>query len=154
MTRMGKRGWIAIGIAAILIVAAVVTAIILILRKNYTPVDQIDLNEYSLVGVEFERDYYLNEPNPSGALVFRNEAGTEKRAQLSEAEVTGLSTDEVGSFVMTATVQGQSIRAQYRVNYNDLLFELETPQSIGNSHAFRLDSMYGVCMDYEALVAP
>ena len=62
MTRMGKRGWIAIGIAAILIVAAVVTAIILILRKNYTPVDQIDLNEYSLVGVEFERDYYLNEP--------------------------------------------------------------------------------------------
>lgn len=153
MTRMGKRGWIAIGIAAILIVAAVVTAIVLILRKNYTPVDQIDLNEYSLVGVEFERDYYLNEPNPSGTLVFRNEAGIEKRAQLSEAEVTGLSTDEVGSFVMTATVQGQSIRAQYRVIYKDVQFKQEAPLCISIRDAFELDTMYADCIDYEGKVA-
>lgn len=153
MTRMGKRGWIAVGIAALLIVAAVITAVVLILRKNNTPVEQIDLSEYDLVGVEFERDFYLNEPNPSGRLVFRNDAGTEKRAQLSEAEVTGLSTSEVGSFVMTATVQDQSVRAQYRVIYKDIRFEQTKPLCVSIQDAFELDCIFADCTDYTGEVA-
>ena len=149
MASVKKRTWIAVGavLLALLVAAAVVVGVIRG-KKAYTPVSAIDLQEYKLVDVEYERDFYCNEPEPRAALVFRNEEGKEKRAPLSEAQVTGLDTHEVGERVMSVSVEGQQLEVVYKVVYKDIYFNQSSAICLSLHDAFELKNLYASCTDY------
>lgn len=156
MAKMNRKVFLAVGAAALalVIVAAVVIAVVIVKHKGYTPVGDIDLSEYQLVDVEFDRDIYLNEPDPQADLVFRNGAGEEKRAQLSEADsIAGLDTSKVGEGSLSVTVEGQSVQAVYRVVYKDVYFRQAAPVCLSRYDAFELKTLYASCTDYSDSVA-
>lgn len=145
-----KRKSTAIAAAAFLVIVAVVVAVIFLTKsKNYTALGDIDLQEYRLSEVEFDRAFYLNEP-VSGDLVFRNADGEEVRADLAddEVEVSGFDTSKVGKFSMRVTVKDQSVSATYEVTYKDILFEQADPICLSMGSAFELETLYATCTDY------
>ena len=146
-----KRKSTAIAAAAFLVIVAVVVAVIFLTKsKNYTALGDIDLQEYRLSEVEFDRAFYLNEPDVSGDLVFRNADGEEVRADLAddEVEVSGFVTNKVGKFSMRVTVKDQSVSAPYEVTYKDILFEQTAPVCLSMGSAFELEALYATCTDY------
>lgn len=146
-----KRKSTAIAAAAFLVIVAVVVAVIFLTKsKNYTALGDIDLQEYRLSEVEFDRAFYLNEPDVSGDLVFRNADGEEVRADLAddEVEVSGFVTNKVGKFSMQVTVKDQSVSAPYEVTYKDILFEQTAPVCLSMGSAFELETLYATCTDY------
>ncbi len=156
MAKMNRKVFLAVGAVALalVIVAAVVIAVVVVKNKSYTPVEDIDLSEYQLVDVEFDRDLYLNEPDPQAALVFRNGAGEEKRAQLSEADsVTGLDTSKVGEGSLSVTVEGQSVQTTFRVVYKNIYFKQTSPVCLSLYDAFELKTLFASCTDYSDSVA-
>ncbi len=149
MAKIKRRTIAVLAVAlALIVVAAVVVTVVVLKRKNYTPVDDIDLEEYSFVGVEFERDFYLHEPEPEADLVFRNGKGEEKRALLSEAEVSGLSTEEIGTAIMTVAVHGSSVDAEYTVCYKNISYASSTSVCLSLYDPFELDMLFASCTDY------
>lgn len=146
-----KRKSTAIAAAAFLVIVAVVVAVIFLTKsKNYTALGDIDLQEYRLSEVEFDRAFYLNEPDVSGDLVFRNADGEEVRADLAddEVEVSGFITNRVGKFSMQVTVKDQSVSAPYEVTYKDILFEQTSSVCLSMGSAFELEALYAECTDY------
>ena len=146
-----KRKSTAIAAAAFLVIVAVVVAVIFLTKsKNYTALGDIDLQEYRLSEVEFDRAFYLNEPDVSGDLVFRNADGEEVRADLAddEVEVSGFDTSKVGKFSMQVTVKDQSVSAPYEVTYKDILFEQTSSVCLSMGSAFELEALYAECTDY------
>lgn len=146
-----KRKSTAIAAAAFLVIVAVVVAVIFLTKsKNYTALGDIDLQEYRLSEVEFDRAFYLNEPDVSGDLVFRNADGEEVRADLAddEVEVSGFVTNKVGKFSMQVTVKDQSVSAPYEVTYKDIRFEQTEPVCLSMGSAFELEALYAECTDY------
>ena len=146
-----KRKSTAIAAAAFLVIVAVVVAVIFLTKsKNYTALGDIDLQEYRLSEVEFDRAFYLNEPDVSGDLVFRNADGEEVRADLAddEVEVSGFDTSKVGKFSMQVTVKDQSVSATYEVTYKDILFEQTGAVCLSMGSAFELETLYATCTDY------
>lgn len=106
--------------------------------------------------MEFDRSFYLNEPDdsPSGTLIFKNDGGETLRARLSEADVTGFSTDRIGEREMRVSVGGQTLDVPYTVTYKAIYFDAE--DLLGAEGALRLsvggrelDDLYLYGADYD-----
>lgn len=84
--------------------------------SGYTPLDEIDLNTYSLEEIKVEDEYILNNPSEiNGSLIFKDSEGNTLKAKLSEAKISGFSTKTVGSWQMKVIVGDEEMAQVQRI---------------------------------------
>ena len=115
--------------------------------RGYTKLEDIDLSEYSLTEIEVD-DVYLNAPDVSGKMIFKNKDGEEKKARLSEANISGFDSDTIGNFEMTVKVGSQQQTVAYSVIYKDVLIDNVETIALSVNDPFELDYILVPCTDY------
>lgn len=155
MAKLNKKTSVMIGAAVLLIAIAAAIALTVVFwnRQGYAALDDIDLEEYSLSEVDCTKELYVNQPMPEGELLFRNADGDERRARLSEADVTGFDTGKVGKYSMTVSVGSQHLEVPYKVIYKQVRFEHTDALQLSLNNAIELDGIYASCTDYNDQVA-
>ena len=117
--------------------------------SGYTPLDEIDLNTYSLEEIKVEDKYILNDPSEiNGSLIFKNSEGDTLKAKLSEAKISGFSTKTVGSWQMKVIVGDEERTVDYTVTYKEIFYNNNSPISLSISDPIELDYIYVNCTDY------
>ncbi len=147
-------------ISTILAVVVLIVAIGLVVYfaffkdSGYTSLSDIDLNSYSLEEIKVEGSYILNDPNEiKGSLIFKNSEGDTLKAKLSEAKISGFSTQAVGNWQMQVTVGDIERTVDYTVTYKEIFYNDSTPISLSIADPIELDSIYVYCTDYNDNVA-
>lgn len=113
-------------IGALVLLAVVIIGIIVVFvvfNNNTVDLKDLDLNEYHVTSVEMKDDLYVNEPMPSGKLVFKNDEGEEKKVDIKDdgIEISGFDTSSVGSKTMQISIlDKQTIDFNYTINYKDV----------------------------------
>ena len=150
-SRSKKSTKVGAAIFLVIMVAVVVVVCVVTLNKNadLVPLDEVDLTEYTLQSVTVDDEFYVNEPNPSGTLIFRNADGDEKKVSLSEVEVKGFSTKEPGTFTMSVTVGGVTKTVEYTVDYKEIRYTGPEAIYLSIKNPIELDGIYVTCYDYD-----
>lgn len=141
-----KKGSIIVDVIVLLITIGLVIYF-MISNSGYTKLEDLDLNEYSLSEVKVD-DVYLNAPEVSGTMIFKNGDGQEKKVRLSEASISGFDSDTIGSFEMTVKVGSQQQTVAYSVIYKDILIYNVTKVALSVNDPFELDYILVPCTDY------
>lgn len=144
--KTSKKGSIIVGVIVLLITIGLVIYF-MISNSGYTKLEDLDLNEYSLSEVKVD-DVYLNAPEVSGTMIFKNGDGQEKKVRLSEASISGFDSDTIGSFEMTVKVGSQQQTVAYSVIYKDILIYNVTKVALSVNDPFELDYILVPCTDY------
>lgn len=80
MAKLSSKGKTICAIILIIaIVAGIAVYFIFFADNDYVSLEDVG-DEYVLDSVEVDGSFYVNEPEPDGTLIFRNDSGDEKRS--------------------------------------------------------------------------
>ncbi len=131
------------GIAAYFIVSSINES------KNYVSLSELG-DDYTFESVDIDDSFIVNEPDPDGALIFRNADGDEKKVHLTDDGVTvsGLSTKEAGKFTMSVTARGVTKTVEYTVDYKEIRYSGSSVIYLSINDPIELDGIRVDCIDY------
>ena len=131
------------GIAAYFIVSSINES------KNYVSLSELG-DDYTFESVAIDDSFIVNEPDPDGALIFRNADGDEKKVHLTDDGVTvsGLSTKEAGTFTMSVTARGVTKTVVYTVDYKEIRYSGSSVIYLSVNDPIELDGIRVDCIDY------
>lgn len=131
------------GIAAYFIVSSINES------KNYVSLSELG-DDYTFESVDIDDIFIVNEPDPDGALIFRNADGDEKKVHLNDDGVTvsGLSTKEAGTFTMSVTARGVTKTVEYTVDYKEIRYSGSSVIYLSINDPIELDGIRVDCIDY------
>lgn len=131
------------GIAAYFIVSSINES------KNYVSLSELG-DDYTFESVDIDDSFIVNEPDPDGALIFRNADGDEKKVHLTDDGVTvsGLSTKEAGKFTMSVTARGVTKTVEYMVDYKEIRYSGSSVIYLSINDPIELDGIRVDCIDY------
>ena len=154
MAKLSSKGKTICAIVLIIaIVAGIAVYFIFFADNDYVSLEDVG-DEYVLDSVEVDGSFYVNEPEPDGTLIFRNDSGDEKKVRLNDDGVTvhGFSTDMPGEYTMSVTVRGVTKTVGYTVEYKRITYSGSSVIYLSIYDPIELDGIYFDCYDYNDLL--
>lgn len=118
-------------------------------NNSTTSLADLDLNAYQISRVEFDDEFFVNEPL-SGTLIFKNAEGEEVKVNIKDEGVkTNFDSRSVGTKKLQIDILGkQNFETSYIVNYKDVRIDNYGIVNLSIYNPFELDELMVECIDY------
>ena len=118
-------------------------------NNSTTSLADLDLNAYQISRVEFDDEFFVNEPL-SGTLIFKNAEGEEVKVNIKDDGVKpNFDSRSVGTKKLQIDILGkQNFETSYIVNYKDVRIDNYGIVNLSIYNPFELDELVVECIDY------